>query len=170
MNGGLTLGQAVGAALRRDGSSRAILAAGAATSAPGGAQVGWAPITPPREDLTTEASGGDPCAALARLERDLVRSAHNEALGTGAEAQLGNLAVNLAFGLATGLAARRWGPGLLTYGLGWGLGEAQILTEPTGLEDALHRYRAGGLEGGRGGPALAVGWSPLGQLSLRVVF
>lgn len=156
VNGGLTAGQLAGAVVVRRSSDRALLLAGAATSALGVGQILFAPITPSRRAL--EEGGDGPCLQLRRLEDELSRRARNERVGSGTAAQLGNLVINVGFGLAAGLLAHRALPGLATFGLGWGLGELQILTEPTGLVDALEDYRAGRL--GAGGPgASRGGWS-----------
>jgi hypothetical protein len=66
VNGGLTAGQLVGAAVVRARPDRALLLAGAATSALGLAQIVLAPITPPERAL---AAGEEPCAELGGLER-----------------------------------------------------------------------------------------------------
>lgn len=152
VNAALTAGQLAGAAIVPRGPERAILLAGAATSALGVAQIVLAPIAPTDRDLA--AGGGDLCADLRRLEDALRRGARNERLGTGPAAQVGNLAINAGFGIATGLVGHKAGSGLLTFALGWALGELQILTEPTGLIEGLRRYRAGELDApsGAAGP------------------
>ncbi len=157
VNGGLAVGQAVAAAVARGRSDKALLAAGAATSALGVSVIVFKPIVPPQEVLEpvrrgpaaeTNASGqGDgTCAELRRLERALTRGARNQELGTGAAAHIGNFLINAGFGLAYGLTTKKAGPGLAAFALGFGLGETQILTQPTGLVDALDRYRAGDLD------------------------
>jgi hypothetical protein len=114
------------------------------------AQITLAPIAPTEADL---APGDGSCAELLRLEKALSRGARNERLGTGTAAHLGNLAINAGFGVASALLAGRAAPGLLTFALGFGLGEVQILTEPTDLIGALERYRAGELDGPSAVPA-----------------
>jgi hypothetical protein len=142
VNGALIVGQLVAAARTHDHGQRGLLLAGAATSAGGLAQIVFAPITPSDADL---APGGDPCTELARLERAYEHRGRNERLGTGVGAHVGNFVINAGFGIAAGLLARRPGPGLVTFAVGFGLGEAQILTEPRGLTRPL--------EFGTGSPA-----------------
>jgi hypothetical protein len=151
VNGALTVGQAAGAAVVQGHAEKAILAAGAATSALAVAQITvLAPIVPSEQDL---APVDDLCAQLQRLEGALSRGARNEKLGTGVAAHVANFVINAGFGVATGLVAKRAGPGLATFAFGWGLGTAQILTEPTGLMRALDRYRAGELYAGGDEPS-----------------
>lgn len=152
--GALTLGQLAALPFASDGRGRALLAAGAGTSALGILQVLLLPITP--EELPApEGAGGElgddaPCAALLRAERALERSARNEALGSGALAQAINLAVNAAFGVAVGLVERRWSTAALSAGGGWVVGEAALLSQPTGLVADLARYRSGQLASSEG--------------------
>jgi hypothetical protein len=86
---------------------------------------------------------GDPCAEVAGLERAFARGARNQELGAGWIAHAGNFVLNAAIGAAGGLAGRRWQPAAITFAFGFALGEAQILTQPTGLVRDLERYRAG---------------------------
>lgn len=148
VNGALTAGQLAAAPFAR-GSGRTLLVAGAAASALGVFQVTFLPITPP----PSPPAETERCLALGQAEEALRRGARNEAYGSGLLAQLGNLAINGGFGLAVLLTDRRWGPAALTFGLGWALGEAQILTQPTGLVAARGRYEAGAL--GTGPPRRA---------------
>jgi hypothetical protein len=141
-DGALTAGQLAALPFARAGSTRALLAAGAAVSALGVLQIVFMPIAPPEPPRPS----GDSCAELSSLEDALQRSARNERLGAGALAQAGNVLVNAGFGVAAALVGG-WRAGAWTAGLGWALGEAQLLTQPTGLVDDLARYR---------GPTLAL--------------
>jgi hypothetical protein len=141
VDGALTAGQLAAIPAVRGDSSRGLLAASAASSALGVAQVLLAPITPPRE-----APGDGGCGTLAALEASLDRSARNEALGSGALAHGANVLVNAALGVATGLTERRWELAALAFAGGVALGEAQLLTQPTRLVHDRARYRAGELE------------------------
>ncbi len=135
-DGALTAGQLAAIPFAHGRSTRALLGAGAAASALGVLQIVFMPIAP----SAPSASGGDACAELSSLEDSLVRSARNERLGAGALAQTGNVLINAGFGVAAAIAGG-WRAGAITAGLGWALGEAQLLTQPTGLVDALANYR-----------------------------
>jgi hypothetical protein len=166
VNGGLTAVQLAQLSGAKTTGDRAVLAAGAATSAAAVAQVLLAPITP---DPRAIPAGGEPCEELRQLERALARSARNERLGTGTAAQVGNLLINVGLGIATGFVAGKAGPGIVTFAVGWSLGELQILTEPTGLVRAEARYQAGDLGPGspvRGAPTTALGPG----LAIRLAF
>jgi hypothetical protein len=136
----------------RRGPRRAtVLAAGAAASALGVVQLTVLPITPPRAQDT-----GDACTTLAALEAALARGARNQALGAGPAAHLGNALVNALLGVLAAVAESR-SRGLLTAGVGWALGEAQIPTQPTGLVRDLERYREGDLSRPGGTARLRLG-------------
>jgi hypothetical protein len=158
--GALTTGQLAAIPFTSDRSSRVLLAAGAATSTLGVLQILLLPITP---DRLAEGSTPGPAhgrLTLAEAEQALERSARNEAPGSGTLAQLSNLAINAAFGVAVGLVNRNWSSGALSAGGGWALGEAAILTEPRGLIADLARYRSGELDRPRP-PAPALCIAPL---------
>jgi len=167
VDGALTVGQLVAVPFTPDRSSRTVLLAGAATSALGVLQILLVPPvarSPPAADRAEDA-----CAEVAALERALARDARNQTLGAGWIAHAGNLLVNGAIGLAAGLAGERWRSGALTFAIGFALGEAQILTQPTGLARDLERYRGGnvGLTAEAPPPiALAAG----GVVSIQVTF
>ncbi|HEX9308271.1 MAG TPA: hypothetical protein VF894_12315 [Anaeromyxobacter sp.] len=141
--GALSAGQLVAIPFTPDRSSRIVLAAGVAAGALGLAQIAFLPVTVP--PLPPAGSAGDACATLANLERILEHGARNQALGTGAAAHVGNFVVNAGLGIGTALAARRRASGALAFGIGWAIGEAQILTQPTALVRDRERYRAGEL-------------------------
>lgn len=85
------------------------------------------------------------CEQLAQAEQLLVRSAQNEAEGHSWVLHGANVLYNVVFGLILGLAFDRWSAGLINTLVGILIGEAMILTQPTGAEDTLRRYRAGEL-------------------------
>lgn len=145
-NGAIAVGQLVAIPLTPGRGDRWLLGAGAATSAAGVVEVLTLPIVP-----GPARAGPDACPELARLEADVGRSARNARLGSGLAAQLGNLAVNGAFGAAARLVDGRWSTAAWTFALGFALGETQILTLPTGLVRDLGRYRAGELDAAPGG-------------------
>jgi hypothetical protein len=165
VDGALTVGQLVAIPLTEEPAAKGVLAAGAASSALGVAQVLALPIVPA---AVPDEGGG--CSELARLEGSLERSARNAELGSGFAAQLGNLVINAAIGVAAGVADGRWTTGALTFGIGWTIGEAQILTVPMGLVRDLERYRAADLAaaGGAAAPRAAVG-AARGRCGVSVV-
>jgi hypothetical protein len=59
---------------------------------------------------------------------------------------VGNVVLNTGVGLFLGLGYHHWGAGALNAVSGSAIGEAIILTQPTGSIDDLRRYRAGALE------------------------
>jgi hypothetical protein len=146
VDGGLTVGQLAAIPFASGSSDRAFLAAGAATSALGVVQILVLPITPPREDRAPSGAEVDLCATLAALERSFARSARNEAIGSGAGSHLANLAINGGVALGLGLSGGGWEAAAVSFGIGFLLGEAQILTQPTALAEAMERYRAGEVE------------------------
>jgi hypothetical protein len=160
-DGALAAGQLAALPFAGDRSTRALLGAGAAASALGVLQIVFMPIAP----AGPPPPSGDACADLSSLEDALQRSARNQRLGSGVLAQTGNLLVNAGFGIAAALAGG-WRAGAWTAGIGWALGEAQLLTQPTGLVDDLARYRGPRLElpasasaGPRSGAVLALAWT-----------
>jgi hypothetical protein len=152
IDGGLTAGQLAAIPFAGSRPDRIFLGAGAFSSALGVAQILSMPITPARED----APGAPDCAALARLEGEMSRAARNEALGSGWEAQLGNVGVNAGLSLAMGFMGNDWPGALLGFGIGWLVGELQIKTQPTALVRDLERYRAGELAAGSGATEMSL--------------
>lgn len=160
VDGAFALGQLIALPATADRGERAVFAAGAAVSALGVVQLLVLPIMPPRTP-----GAGDECATLAALEAALARGARNQALGAGPVAHVGNVLVNALLGVLAAVAGSK-SSGLLTAGVGWALGEAQLLTQPTSLVRDLERYREGDLSppgaavrlrlGARGGAVVAV--------------
>ncbi len=147
IDGTLTVLQLAAIPAAKSSATRGLLAVGAGTSSVGMIQALLLPAVPHNE------VHDGPCTQLVHLAQTLERGARNQALGTGLLAQLGNFAVNAAFGAGAGLVDGRWQTGLVTFAIGWGLGEAQILTQPTGLIDGEKRYREGNLGPNIGPPA-----------------
>ena len=102
------------------------------------------------------------CAVLAEAERSLVASAADERLQTRWFAHAGNLAFNTAVLLFLGLGYHHWTSGLINGLSGVVVGEALILTQPTGLIDAASAYARGDLSGqeasAQAGPSVALGY------------
>jgi len=155
VDGALAVGQVIAGTRTASAGERAVLLAGAATSAAGVAQIVLLPVAiPPPQP----APGADPCTNVRTLERALERGAENQAIGSGPLAHVGNFLINAALGAAA-LAAAGPRAGALTFGLGTALGEAQIRTQPTGLVRDLAHYRAGDL-GAAASPAAGVAVRP----------
>ncbi|MBK8481125.1 MAG: hypothetical protein IPL40_08100 [Proteobacteria bacterium] len=128
-------------------ADRTILAVGAAFSVGGVLPLWLMPLTvigdSPRLEARLAREGGEADAAtLALAERALCRGARSEAFGAGIVTQLGNLLVNAGLSLWIGLQYQRWGQAGLNFGLGWAIGETQILTQPTRLVATWRRYQA----------------------------
>jgi hypothetical protein len=87
----------------------------------------------------------DVCAQLAYAEQLLVRDAASEKLGVGALTQAGSFAFNLGVSLLLGLGFGHWSQAALTGLIGIGVGELQIITQPTDVVDALARYQGADL-------------------------
>lgn len=83
------------------------------------------------------------CDVLAEAERLLVHSAENEQAGHSLLLHGANIVYNALSLLVLGLVFDRWASGALNALVGIALGEAQILTQPTGAEETLRRYRSG---------------------------
>ena len=152
VDGAFTVGQLAAVPSAGSTEQQWALVVGAASSALGVVQVLTVPLSPERvPDL------GGSCAELARLEGSLERSARNAELSSGWLAQVGNVVANAAVGVAFGLADGRWQTGAVSFGVGWAIGEVQILTVPQGLVRDLERYRAGDLGGAAdaGAPGIA---------------
>ena len=88
----------------------------------------------------------DVCPLLADAEARLLRDAKNQADGQRWWLHVGNVALNFGVGLFLGLGFHHWGAGALNAVSGSLIGEAIILTQPTGTIEDLRRYRAGTLE------------------------
>jgi hypothetical protein len=93
----------------------------------------------------------DVCRLLADAEARLVRDAKNQSDGQRWWLHAGNVALNTGVGLFLALGYHHWGAGAFNAAVGSGIGEAIILTQPTGTIEDLRIYRRGAL-GARDGP------------------
>ncbi|WNG42272.1 hypothetical protein F0U61_33430 [Archangium violaceum] len=121
---------------------------GAISSAGGVAALLAVPLAVMEDSLTLDAlaarqPGSVDCAVLAEAERLLVRSARSEEEGRSWVMRGANVIYNVLTGLVLGLFFDRWPSAAITAATGWLLGEAMILTQPTGAQDALRAYREG---------------------------
>jgi hypothetical protein len=88
---------------------------------------------------------GDACARLAQAEKLLVQTADDEAEHTGVLAHVISLATSAAYMTALQLAFKDPRYTWLDGGGSFLVGEAQVLSTPTGARGALDRYREGNL-------------------------
>lgn len=92
-----------------------------------------APLLDARVAATTvDGRLGDPCIVLPRAREILLRDAHDQAFSTGWFAHAFVVGGNIAVGLFLGLAFKDWGGAVKQAVGGSVVGEAQILTLPTG--------------------------------------
>ena len=105
----------------------------------------------PRLSATVEAMppGDDArvCATLADAERKLATSADNEHWQQGWWTHAGNIAFNTGILLFLGLGYHHWVSGIINGASGVAVGEAIILTQPTGSIDGCRSYNRRRLEG-----------------------
>jgi hypothetical protein len=104
----------------------------------------------------------DVCQLLADAETRLLRDATNQSDGQRWWLHVGNVVLNTGVGLFLGLGYHHWGAGALNAISGSVIGEAIILTQPTGSIDDLNVYRSGALAGAPGPVSR--------QLTYRVAF
>jgi hypothetical protein len=90
-------------------------------------------------------AGEEVCAHLADAETRLVRDAKNQSDGQRWWLHVGNVVLNCGVGLFLGLGFNHWWAGAFNAVGGSAIGEAIILTQPTGSIDDLRRYREGTL-------------------------
>lgn len=97
---------------------------------------------------TLDAAGAAPdiCHLLADAETRLVRDAQNQADGQRWWLHVGNVLLNSGVGLFLALGYHHWGAGAFNAVFGSAIGEAIILTQPTGTIDDLARYRLAALD------------------------
>lgn len=94
--------------------------------------------TPPNADAV--------CRLLADAEVRLARDARNQMDGQRWWLHVGNVILNSGVGLFLALGYHHYGAGALNAVVGSAIGEAIILTQPTGSIDDLRRYRDGALD------------------------
>lgn len=94
------------------------------------------------DHLDTDASR---CAYVARGEQFFARDAKNEDENRGWVQHALHIAGSTALFFILGLGYDHWRNAVLNLVAGIGLGELQILTQPTGLVSSWERYRAGEL-------------------------
>lgn len=101
------------------------------------------------------------CALLADGEAKLAADAADERRQQGWWIHAGNLAFNTGVLLFLGLGYGHWTSGIVNGASGAVVGEAIILTQPTGLTDELGAYNRGELSQSaqRDGARHALGWS-----------
>jgi len=85
------------------------------------------------------------CALLADAETRLVRDAQNQADGQRWWLHAGNVLLNSGVGLFLALGYRHYVAGVFNAVFGSAIGEAIILTQPTGSIDDLAAYRRGAI-------------------------
>ena len=100
-------------------------------------------------DAAGSAAGrdGDVCHLLADAEARLLRDAQNQTDGQRWWLHVGNVVLNSGVGLFLVLGYRHYWAGAFNAVVGSGIGEAIILTQPTGTIDDLDRYRRAALDG-----------------------
>jgi hypothetical protein len=96
-----------------------------------------------RAALDARAPDADVCPLLADAEARLARDATNQADGQRWWLHAGNVALNSGVGLFLGLGYHHWGAGAFNAVFGSLIGEAIILTQPTGSIDDARVYRSG---------------------------
>jgi hypothetical protein len=100
---------------------------------------------PSAHDELEALPAGEACARLAQAEKLLVETAEDERFHTGVLAHVFTLGTSAAYMAALALAFRdpryTWLDGAGSFVVG----EAQVLTTPTGARSALDRYREGNL-------------------------
>jgi hypothetical protein len=98
-----------------------------------------------RVDLTRLEGSETVCATLARAEARLVHDAANQADGQRWWLHAGNVVLNVGVGLFLGLGYGHWKVGAFNAAVGAAIGEAILLTQPTGSIDDARAYRAADL-------------------------
>lgn len=99
-----------------------------------------------RAKLDAAGAAPDVCHLLIDAETRLVRDAQNQADGQRWWLHAGNVLLNSGVGLFLVLGYHHWGAGAFNAVFGSAIGEAIILTQPTGTIDDLARYRRAALD------------------------
>jgi hypothetical protein len=97
--------------------------------------------------LVAGESTNNVCRLLADAEAALARDAKNQADGRRWWLHVGNVLLNVGVGLFLGIGYHHWGAGAWNAFGGSAIGEAIILSQPTGTIEDLRRYREGALDG-----------------------
>jgi hypothetical protein len=98
-------------------------------------------------------TGEDVCVVLADAEVRLARDAQNQADGQRWWLHVGNVVLNTGVGLFLGLGYNHWKAGAFNIVVGSAIGEAIILTQPTGSIGDFAAYHGGRLDGRAGASA-----------------
>jgi hypothetical protein len=96
--------------------------------------------------VAAETNADNVCRLLADAEQSLVRDAKNQADGQRWWLHVGNVLLNTGVGLFLALGYHHWGAGAWNAFGGSAIGEAIILTQPTGTITDLRHYREGALD------------------------
>jgi hypothetical protein len=97
------------------------------------------------------------CRELALAETMLARDAKNQQDGQRWWVHVGNVVLNAGVGLFLGIGYHHWLGGAINFGTGVVIGEAIILTQPTGTIEDHHRYTTGALD--LGAPQVGLGYT-----------
>ena len=100
-------------------------------------------LTLPLRGAQSHLHDADRCAALANAEATLIKTEKSQELSHGIVGYIGNVAVNVGFGLILGIGYGRWGSAVENTSIGVVVGELNSLTQPRNLRDVLDRYRSG---------------------------
>jgi hypothetical protein len=96
-----------------------------------------------RRAIAVHSSPDGTCALLADAEARLAKDAASQSDGRRWWLHVGNVLLNSGVGLFLGLGFHHWGAGVLNAISGSLIGEAIILTQPTGSIHDFAAYRAG---------------------------
>ena len=118
----------------------------------------------PIRRLSSIVDGSDRCAVLAESERTLMLTLSYEVQSRSWLGQVINAALSVATGLVLWLVYHDPLSGGLIGGIGLGIGEANIFTQPNHLQDVKRDYDAGKF---RPGAATRVQWQLAPQFGLN---
>jgi hypothetical protein len=153
----LAVGQASAIPFVHDKGAQETLAVGAVAATFGAGSLFGLPLLITRPLERVRASWDDPrrCELLAEAEATLFAAAHRQALSTNWTGHVGNILFNTGLLLVLGWGYGHWGTGALSAGIGVAVGEANLLTQPRGLQSSLSQYDAGR----PGAPVPTTSWS-----------
>ena len=123
--------------------TRTDLAVGAVSAGIGSLSLFLLPlrITRPLTRVRARWAEPDRCALLADAELALFETAAIQKLSSGWIPHAGNVVVNAGLALVLGWGYGRWTSALISAAVGLVVGEANVLTQPHGLAQAMARYR-----------------------------